>query len=340
MIVTHKLTMDLARPCSPVRLDAVQGDAGSRAVEIALYSGSQPWAVPQGITAALRYRKSDGTRGSYDTLPDGSPAWSAEDNRLTLFLAPQVLTAEGVVFAQGEMVLGEKILATFPFRIHVAADPAAGAVDSEDYVNWTRWIQGELDRYLREVREDGGFTGPQGATFTPAVSGSGILSWTNDRGLPNPAAVDIRGPGGKSAYEYAVEGGYPGSEADFAAQLGADFAGGGGTASGDLDMGGNRITGLAGPAAEDDAATRGYVDAKRKTLALTLAASGWNGGSQQIAAAGVTAESTVLIAPAPEFLEAWTGKRVRCLGQSQGTLDFGCGSVPEGDLTVYAVILN
>lgn len=36
-----------------------------------------------------------------------------------------------------------------------------------------------------------------GATFTPAVSADGLLSWTNDKGLPNPGTVDVRGPAGK-----------------------------------------------------------------------------------------------------------------------------------------------
>lgn len=36
-----------------------------------------------------------------------------------------------------------------------------------------------------------------GATFTPSVSADGLLSWTNDKGLPNPGTVDVRGPAGK-----------------------------------------------------------------------------------------------------------------------------------------------
>ena len=35
-----------------------------------------------------------------------------------------------------------------------------------------------------------------GATFTPAVSTAGVLSWTNDKGLANPASVNIMGPQG------------------------------------------------------------------------------------------------------------------------------------------------
>ena len=38
--------------------------------------------------------------------------------------------------------------------------------------------------------------GEPGAVYTPAVSDDGIISWTNDGGLQNPAPVDIAGPTG------------------------------------------------------------------------------------------------------------------------------------------------
>lgn len=41
-----------------------------------------------------------------------------------------------------------------------------------------------------------GAPGDSGATFTPSVSLSGDLSWTNDKGLPNPPTVNIKGPAG------------------------------------------------------------------------------------------------------------------------------------------------
>ena len=43
---------------------------------------------------------------------------------------------------------------------------------------------------------DAGPQGESGATFTPAVDDSGNLSWTNDKALPNPETVNIRGPQG------------------------------------------------------------------------------------------------------------------------------------------------
>lgn len=38
--------------------------------------------------------------------------------------------------------------------------------------------------------------GQNGATFTPSVSPDGVISWTNDRELPNPDPVNIKGPQG------------------------------------------------------------------------------------------------------------------------------------------------
>lgn len=38
--------------------------------------------------------------------------------------------------------------------------------------------------------------GPAGPVFTPVVSDDGTLTWSNDGGLENPAAMNIRGPSG------------------------------------------------------------------------------------------------------------------------------------------------
>lgn len=44
----------------------------------------------------------------------------------------------------------------------------------------------------------GGGGGENGATFTPSVSSDGVISWTNDKGLPNPTPVNIKGPHGET----------------------------------------------------------------------------------------------------------------------------------------------
>lgn len=109
--------------------------------------------------------------------------------------------------------------------------------------------------------------GDPGAVFAPSVSSEGVLSWSNNGGLSNPEIVSIRGPqgetgatgpqgeqgiqgpqgetgpqgekgdtgaqgpqgetgpagaDGKSAYAYAVDGGYTGTQEEFAAKLAED----------------------------------------------------------------------------------------------------------------------
>ena len=107
--------------------------------------GGEAWSMPEDALARMRYCKSDGTKGIYDTLPDGTAAWSAEGNVITVVLAPQMLTAAGMVLAQLELIQGTAALATFTIQIGVERNPAAGALKSEDYINWLQWTEGQLD---------------------------------------------------------------------------------------------------------------------------------------------------------------------------------------------------
>ena len=49
-----------------------------------------------------------------------------------------------------------------------------------------------------------GGSGENGATFTPAIDSDGNLSWTNDKGLANPATVNIKGPKGDTGQKGAA----------------------------------------------------------------------------------------------------------------------------------------
>ncbi len=50
-----------------------------------------------------------------------------------------------------------------------------------------------------------GEAGKDGVTFTPSVSASGVLSWTNDGGLKNPSSVNIKGEDGEDGADgYSV----------------------------------------------------------------------------------------------------------------------------------------
>ena len=75
----------------------------------------------------------------------------------------------------------------------------------------------------------------------------------------------------------------------------------------------------------------------KKTGSLTVA--GWSGSAQVLSVTGVTSSSCVIVAPAPDSLEAYAAAGVRCTAQASGKLTFTCQSVPTAALTVNVVIL-
>lgn len=141
MKTTHRITIDLIRKDVSQVAYAMQNDANSRVIEITLLENGVAWTPPAETSFALSYAKPDGTKGFYGTLPDGSNAISSDGNIVSATLAPQVLTVAGV--ANAALVIrnpdGNRI-SSFPFEIHVIADPSAGATDSEDYFNITEFL--------------------------------------------------------------------------------------------------------------------------------------------------------------------------------------------------------
>lgn len=58
----------------------------------------------------------------------------------------------------------------------------------------------QLAGLIERLSEESGRA--DGATFTPSVSEDGVLSWTNNKGLENPASVNIKGSDGGSVPSY------------------------------------------------------------------------------------------------------------------------------------------
>lgn len=160
MLITSTISADLRAPGFPPLVYAVQGEQYSRQIKMHLYDGGLPWTVPGGVYIAMRYSKPDGTKGYYDTLPDGSQAWSVSGSTVNVFVAPQMLTVPGFVIAQLEIIQNQSILASFSLRLKVEANPAATLTQSEDYVNWLKWMEDQLMQALKDAAASGEFTGP------------------------------------------------------------------------------------------------------------------------------------------------------------------------------------
>jgi hypothetical protein len=97
MMITTKLTMDLQSTEKLPAVCAVQSDCCSRKLEVTLLSGKKPFFIPADAAVVVHFKRPDGKGGEYDTMPDGSPAWQAEENTVTVTLAPQVLAFPGMV---------------------------------------------------------------------------------------------------------------------------------------------------------------------------------------------------------------------------------------------------
>lgn len=135
MNATHKIDLDLIRREPTPRLAMKTGDTCTRTLQISLFHDGTPWPVPQGASFLVRYRKADGTMGLYDTMPyDDAPAVTAQDNQLTVSLAPQVLTCPGLTRCDVVMILGVQALATFDIHLAVEQGPVSdGDLESQDY---------------------------------------------------------------------------------------------------------------------------------------------------------------------------------------------------------------
>jgi len=89
-MIIHEIHMDLVNRGTPWRIDAVQGEQGSRSIRAHLYAAGQPWPVPDDVLVSLRYSKPNHKIGAYSTREDGSAAWVADCNTLTMALANEL----------------------------------------------------------------------------------------------------------------------------------------------------------------------------------------------------------------------------------------------------------
>ena len=107
--------------------------------------------------------------------------------------------------------MAEEIAKTLVMRSFETGEMTTYRIYDEDVQNRTAGIEGltqeegdsaSLVMSQRAVAEaienQEGQTSPgsNGVTFTPSVSAAGVISWTNDGGLTNPASVNIKGPKG------------------------------------------------------------------------------------------------------------------------------------------------
>lgn len=136
MNISHTIMLDMQQIGTPPTIYAKQLDSLSRAVTVSLYNNGTAWSIPSDATIlAVGYRKPDGTRGLYDTMPGGGAAVSANGNTAVVQLAPQMFTAAGTVLCELRLANSAGAqLSSFSWRIRVEESAADGSA-AEDYYN-------------------------------------------------------------------------------------------------------------------------------------------------------------------------------------------------------------
>lgn len=300
MQIQTQIRADLIRP-EIQTAQAMQHDGQTRTLDIALTCDGQPWQPPEGVSAVVGYEKPDHTRGLYNKLPDGSAAVTISGTTASVVLTAQMLSVPGTVRAclvfQDENL---NQLSTFPFQIQVQVNPAADAPQSEDYCR-LQWLEDKLTEYLHLAKDSGEFTGPTGPG--PVLLGQEVAfqvsqdyhqiptgPWSEslpscgpkayvwsrttshyDSGDVTVYSVSRNGADGTGAVS-TVCGVAPDDDGNIS--LTAEDVGAlscvGGTVQGQLNMGGQKLTGLPDPTEDSDAAGKAYVDAQ-SAAAVTAA---------------------------------------------------------------------
>ena len=140
-MIFEKLEIDLKKPRVST-IYAKQGESLSRGVDIRLSKDGEPFEEEEATIFAVQYKKSDGKRGFYTHLEDGSlavtKATNTDTNGTTLIVrfAEQNLSTAGKTSCSVIMMNEDGYaLATFSFIIIVEESEGYGA-KSEDYFNF------------------------------------------------------------------------------------------------------------------------------------------------------------------------------------------------------------
>lgn len=198
---------------APAVIPAMQYDSAMRYISVALYDCREPWNVPEGFSVNIRIKKADGN-SVYN------PAEEIQGNVAVIQLSQQMCNVSGRQMFCIEIVKGIETVHSFPATLQITANPVPnGEIESlPEYKTIQMLVEeankaadraesvippgGEPGQVLTKTDDGTAWEDPQGgagstgATFTPSVSPDGVISWTNDKDLPNPDPVNIKGPAG------------------------------------------------------------------------------------------------------------------------------------------------
>lgn len=251
-MIIHEIKADLARQGCREIIHLSQGDANSHRICFQITKNQKRWTPPAGLGVLIHYSNSYGSGGSYDTLPDGSPAWEIRQRQLLVTLVPETMALPGSVQVTVTLLLGGEALSAFHVQLMVQAMATATSPVLANYSRITGFLpcpdtaqEGQFfaaesvtdeGRVLTVKASDvptggGDGGGSPTARVTETSDGAritisdknGTTTATIKNGIDGRNGADGKnGSDGKSAYQYAKEGGYTGTEAEFSAMLASE----------------------------------------------------------------------------------------------------------------------
>ena len=202
----YRASLDIHAAGSQAVLHAKQGDT-KRQILVTLTEDGRPYLISSDCRAVFTAKKPDGSILFNDCAIEG--------NLISYSFTAQTTVLAGRLDCEIRLYGADKGLITSPgFDIIVDATvyEDGDVVESAAEVSALTSLVSEANTLVSEVNrklENGEFNGPKGDK--------------GDTGATGPAGADgAPGPDGKSAYQYAQEGGYTGTEAAFAAKLAAE----------------------------------------------------------------------------------------------------------------------
>lgn len=151
---TTYITLNLQTP-NYATVYAARDNLLSRYVSATLLDGAAPWTPPAGTYAEISYIKPDGTGGYYDTVEDGSQAYTITNNVMEFVLAQQALTVPGDVRMALDFFNADgDSLSTFTFVLTVPENSFPYAqLASGNYFNVMQATLAEMAQYIKTLQD-------------------------------------------------------------------------------------------------------------------------------------------------------------------------------------------
>lgn len=157
---------------------------------------SEDW---EGLSKTVVFSAGSVTKDAvYTGVPVTIPAQVLEKPLETLYVGVYGVAADGALVIPTIRAEGPRICP----GVNPAGDPGTDPeleiwAQIQSQIGSLEELDTEEKSSLVAAINDLSMNGGSGATFTPTVSADGVISWTNDKGLNNPASVSIMGPAGE-----------------------------------------------------------------------------------------------------------------------------------------------